>query len=429
MSSATFTRPSRGDVLELTIDSLAHGGNGVARLEGYVVFVAGGVPGDRVRAVVGKAKKAYAEARAIEIVEPSPDRVPEVADHPGRAVAGAARTSASSRSRPSRSTTRCTRIGRLDGLRAGADRPRRASSGATATRSSSRSAPAPDGELVCGFHAPGRWNEIVPMADCKLVSERVNELREQVARVLQAATGPGVGPARPARLPAQPRHPRGPPHRPDAGPAGHLARQARRRRLHRRRRRRRPVVDADRRPRREHLRRRDHAAGGRAAADRAPQRPRLPDLARGVLPDQHRDGREALRRRARVRRRCAGTSRSSTSTAGIGTIAPVAGHPRPQGDRPGDRRAGRRRRDRERAHQRDHRTRPSTRATRGWRCASSSSGRASRTSRSSTRRAPASRRRSCAGSSTPRRRGSSTSPATRRRWRRTRPSSSRPATG
>ena len=83
MSSPTFTRPSRGDVLELTIDSLAHGGNGVARLEGYVVFVAGGLPGDRVRAVVGKSKKAYAEARAIEILEPSPDRIPEVADHPG----------------------------------------------------------------------------------------------------------------------------------------------------------------------------------------------------------------------------------------------------------------------------------------------------------------------------------------------------------
>ena len=83
MSSATFARPSRGDELELTIDSLAHGGNGVARLEGYVVFVAGAVPGDHVRAVVGKAKKAYAEARAIEIITPSPDRVPEVADHPG----------------------------------------------------------------------------------------------------------------------------------------------------------------------------------------------------------------------------------------------------------------------------------------------------------------------------------------------------------
>ena len=33
---------------------------------------------------------------------------------------------------------------------------------------------------MCGFHAPGRWNEIVPMVDCKLASERSNELREQV---------------------------------------------------------------------------------------------------------------------------------------------------------------------------------------------------------------------------------------------------------
>src|SRR5215217_5755457 len=77
------SRPSRGDELELVVDSLAHGGNGVARRDGYVVFVAGGLPGDRVRAVVGKAKKAYAEARAVEILEPSPDRVPPVAEHPG----------------------------------------------------------------------------------------------------------------------------------------------------------------------------------------------------------------------------------------------------------------------------------------------------------------------------------------------------------
>ena len=76
-------RPSRGEELELTIDSLAYGGNGVARLDGYVVFVAGGVPGDRVRAVVGKSKRAYAEARAIEILEPSPDRIAPLADHPG----------------------------------------------------------------------------------------------------------------------------------------------------------------------------------------------------------------------------------------------------------------------------------------------------------------------------------------------------------
>src|SRR4051794_41542132 len=82
-TGASFTRPSRGDELELVVDSLAHGGNGVARLDGYVVFVAGAVPGDRVRAVVGKAKRAYAEARAVEVIEPAPDRVPPRADHPG----------------------------------------------------------------------------------------------------------------------------------------------------------------------------------------------------------------------------------------------------------------------------------------------------------------------------------------------------------
>src|ERR1700760_4098954 len=80
---STTKRPSRGDQLELTIDSLAFGGAGVARLDGYVVFVSDAVPGDRVRAVVGKSKRAYAEARAVEILEPSPERIPAVADHPG----------------------------------------------------------------------------------------------------------------------------------------------------------------------------------------------------------------------------------------------------------------------------------------------------------------------------------------------------------
>ena len=163
-------------------------------------------------------------------------------------------TSASSRSRPRRSTRRCAGSGGSTGYElepiVPADEQWRYRNKVEFSFGTGA-----EGELVCGFHAPGRWNEIVPMGDCKLVSERVNELREQV---LAFCRGYGaVGPARPARLPAQPRHPRGPPHRADAGPARHLARQARRRRPDRRRRRRRAVVDADRRPRREHLRRRD----------------------------------------------------------------------------------------------------------------------------------------------------------------------------
>src|ERR671932_2698028 len=81
--AASSARRRRGDELDLTVESLAYGGNGVARRDGYVVFVAGGMPGDRVRAVVGKAKRAYAEARAVEVLEPSPERIDPVADHPG----------------------------------------------------------------------------------------------------------------------------------------------------------------------------------------------------------------------------------------------------------------------------------------------------------------------------------------------------------
>ena len=178
MSGATFTRPSRGDVLELTIDSLAHGGNGVARLEGYVVFVAGAVPGDRVRATVGKSKKAYAEARAIEIVEPSPDRVPEFADHPG-APWQVLPYERQLEVKASQVDEALTRIGRLSGYElepiVPADEQWRYRNKVEFSFGTG-----PEGELVCGFHAPGRWNDIVGMDDCKLVSARVNELREQV---------------------------------------------------------------------------------------------------------------------------------------------------------------------------------------------------------------------------------------------------------
>src|SRR5512132_3784961 len=83
MTVPTKTRVERGQELELTIDALAFGGAGVARLNGYVVFVRDAIPGDRVRAVVTKRKKAYAEARTVALLEPGPERVAPVADHPG----------------------------------------------------------------------------------------------------------------------------------------------------------------------------------------------------------------------------------------------------------------------------------------------------------------------------------------------------------
>ncbi|MBA2475714.1 MAG: 23S rRNA (uracil(1939)-C(5))-methyltransferase RlmD [Actinobacteria bacterium] len=61
--------------LELHVDSLAYGGNGVARTDGFVVFVRRGLPGDTVRARVTKVKRSHAEALALEVLQPGPERV------------------------------------------------------------------------------------------------------------------------------------------------------------------------------------------------------------------------------------------------------------------------------------------------------------------------------------------------------------------
>jgi 23S rRNA (uracil1939-C5)-methyltransferase len=66
---------TRGDELELDVESLAYGGNGVARLDGFVVFVRRGLPGDRVRARVTKVKRSHAEALATEVVQAGAARV------------------------------------------------------------------------------------------------------------------------------------------------------------------------------------------------------------------------------------------------------------------------------------------------------------------------------------------------------------------
>src|SRR3989440_9256419 len=61
--------------VDLHVDSLAYGGNGVARLNGFVVFVRRGLPGDTVRARVTKVKRSHAEALAVELLEPGAERV------------------------------------------------------------------------------------------------------------------------------------------------------------------------------------------------------------------------------------------------------------------------------------------------------------------------------------------------------------------
>jgi 23S rRNA (uracil1939-C5)-methyltransferase len=70
-----MTNLRKGSFVELHIENMAYGGQGVARLDGLVIFIKGAVPGDRIKAQVLKKKKDYAIAQITEILEPSGDRI------------------------------------------------------------------------------------------------------------------------------------------------------------------------------------------------------------------------------------------------------------------------------------------------------------------------------------------------------------------
>ncbi|HYW46130.1 MAG TPA: class I SAM-dependent RNA methyltransferase [Bryobacteraceae bacterium] len=60
---------------EVTVEKLVYGGDGLARLEGRVVFVPFVLPGERVRAEVEQEKPGWLRARPLEVVEPAAARV------------------------------------------------------------------------------------------------------------------------------------------------------------------------------------------------------------------------------------------------------------------------------------------------------------------------------------------------------------------
>jgi 23S rRNA (uracil1939-C5)-methyltransferase len=178
MAPTTQTRPRRGDELDLRVDSLAHGGAGVARLDGYVVFVQGAVPGDRVRAVVGKSKRDYAEARAVELIEPSPERIEVDAPHPGAPwqVLPYERQLAE---KEEQVRDALERIGRFESPPVAPIIPA-VEQWRYRNKLEYSFGHDEDGQLVLGFHRPGRWNDIDDVTSDVLASERIDVVRERV---------------------------------------------------------------------------------------------------------------------------------------------------------------------------------------------------------------------------------------------------------
>lgn len=77
-----------GNIIELKLDAMAHGGEALGRHEGRTVFVGYAIPGERVRVEITEDRERFARARLLEVLEPSPARVTPPCPHFGPDACG-----------------------------------------------------------------------------------------------------------------------------------------------------------------------------------------------------------------------------------------------------------------------------------------------------------------------------------------------------
>jgi len=65
----------KGQELELEVTDIAFGGRGLAKVDGFAIFIDQAVPQDHVRVRIFRKKRNFAEARVVELLRPSPHRV------------------------------------------------------------------------------------------------------------------------------------------------------------------------------------------------------------------------------------------------------------------------------------------------------------------------------------------------------------------
>ncbi len=75
------TKLSKNETYEVVIEKIVPEGKSLAHIEGKVIFVNGGFPGERVTVQIYKNKKGYSEARLVEILEASKIRIKPQEEH------------------------------------------------------------------------------------------------------------------------------------------------------------------------------------------------------------------------------------------------------------------------------------------------------------------------------------------------------------
>jgi 23S rRNA (uracil1939-C5)-methyltransferase len=171
----------RDQELELTIDSLAYGGNGVARLNGFVVFVRRGLPGDTVRARVTKVQRRHAEALATEVLVAGPQRVDAPCRHYPACGGCRFQDLAYDAQVAAKERWVLDSLQRLAGLAEPPLEPILPASSQFHYRNKMEYsfAQLDDGPTL-GLHKAGRWDEVLEIEQCWLTGDLGNAIRNRV---------------------------------------------------------------------------------------------------------------------------------------------------------------------------------------------------------------------------------------------------------
>jgi 23S rRNA (uracil1939-C5)-methyltransferase len=172
---------TRNQELELTIDSLAYGGNGVARLNGFVVFVRRGLPGDTVRARVTKVQRRHAEALATEVLQPSPLRVDAPCQHYPACGGCRFQDLAYEAQAEAKAAQVADALRRIGGLEEPPVEPILPAEQIFHYRNKLEYSftQLEDGPTL-GFHKAGRWDEVLEIERCWLTTDLGNAVRNTV---------------------------------------------------------------------------------------------------------------------------------------------------------------------------------------------------------------------------------------------------------
>jgi 23S rRNA (uracil1939-C5)-methyltransferase len=167
--------------LDLRIDSLAYGGNGVARTNGFVVFVRRGLPGDRVRARVTKVKRNHAEALAVEVLEAGAPRVDPPCKHYPECGGCRFQDLAYEAQVEAKERQVADALRRIGGLEAAPLEPILPAVEVFHYRNKLEYSftSTPEGPAL-GFHRAGRWDEVLEVERCWLTTELGNAIRDTV---------------------------------------------------------------------------------------------------------------------------------------------------------------------------------------------------------------------------------------------------------